>query len=361
MLVLVLAVEALAGRWCSLEFHSVGLDWALTKRRAGEQAARYDVLCFGDSQMKLDVQPRVMAPILGQPVLNLSVIAGEAPSSYYLLRRALAAGARPRAVVVDFFHPLLAAPLAMNQERWPLVLSFGEAAELGLNAAEPDVVTHWLLRKALPTFAFRDQVRAAVRGAVGASADDARVEGLALLRNTELNAGAIAGQEDPRYADDPSLLPVYERPMRFASSGVHALYLRKFLALAGSRGIPVFWVLSPCSPNWQRRSAELDPDRKYERAIRRELEAFPHVRVVDGRYAGYGRERFYDKSHLDRRGAAAFSADLARIMDRELGREASGERWISMPAYRPSAMAGRVEGLDESRRIVRTQGDAVYR
>ncbi|MDR3632400.1 MAG: hypothetical protein P4L84_01110 [Isosphaeraceae bacterium] len=361
MLALVLLIESFASQWCALETRSAGFDWWLTNRRAQYLSAHHEVLCFGDSQMKLDVQPEVVEPLLGRSVLNLSVIAGEAPSSYFLLRRAIDSGARPKAVVVDFFRPLLAAPLALNHERWPLLLSFSEALELALNADDPDTLAHWLTHKALPTYAFRNQVRARLKSALGGQAEDPFAEGTALRRNSALNQGAIAGRENPAYQDDVDLLPHLDRPLRFACSNVHVIYFRKFLALAQSHRIPVYLILSPCSPNWQRRSDQLDPDKKYEQAIRREIAAFPGLRVIDGRHSGYDRGLFLDKSHLDHRGAAAFSADLAEILRKELGDEPTRHCWITMPAYRPSRPVVDLETLNESSQIVRLQSESLRR
>jgi len=61
----------------------------------------HDVLCFGDSQMKFGIAPHVVAARTGRPAYNLAIVGGQPPASYFLLRRALEAGARPSAVLFD--------------------------------------------------------------------------------------------------------------------------------------------------------------------------------------------------------------------------------------------------------------------
>lgn len=354
---LIIVIEACVGRWHSLESLDVSYDWWLTNQRATRESAPVDVLCFGDSQMKLDAQPKVIEPILDRSVLNLSVIAGEAPSTYFLLRRALGSGARPKAILVDYFLPLLTGTLGMNHDRWPMVLTFSEAADLAWNAGEPDVLAHWVARRALPSYTFRAPIRHWL--GIERIPNNPYDDGPILARNSAINRGAIAGQENPSFPDDPSLLPIGERPLRFGCSSVHARYLRKFLALADRHGIPVFYMLYPCSPNWQRGSTEEDPEGRYEQAIRNEVTPYAGVQVIDGRFTGYGREFFFDKSHLNHRGSAAFSADLAQILNREMGPEPTRERWISMPPH--GLCAARLESLEDSRQAVLAAPDSVRR
>ena len=105
MLGLILAVES----WVAshpLEFtgNPVLLNWRTTGRAArGEEVRRSEVLCFGDSLVKHGSTRSSSKPrSAGRPSTWRSRRPG--PASYFLLRRTLDAGARPRALIVDF-HP----------------------------------------------------------------------------------------------------------------------------------------------------------------------------------------------------------------------------------------------------------------
>ena len=74
-------------------------DWRLTgvaSNRPGRVEGR-DVLLFGDSLVKFGLIPRVIEHESGKTVYNFGLHTGQASSSYFLLRRALDSGARPRA------------------------------------------------------------------------------------------------------------------------------------------------------------------------------------------------------------------------------------------------------------------------
>ncbi|HEV3121033.1 MAG TPA: hypothetical protein VGY53_03985, partial [Isosphaeraceae bacterium] len=60
------------------------------------------ILAFGDSQVKCGILPAVLEDRLGLRAFNLAILASPPPASYFLLRRALGAGARPAAIVVGY-------------------------------------------------------------------------------------------------------------------------------------------------------------------------------------------------------------------------------------------------------------------
>jgi hypothetical protein len=76
-------------------------DWKVSARAACRKAPGHEILCFGDSTAKLAVQPRVIEAQVGRSAYNLAVAGGQPPSAYFLLLRALEAGARPAAVVME--------------------------------------------------------------------------------------------------------------------------------------------------------------------------------------------------------------------------------------------------------------------
>ena len=99
-------------------------DWRFSAWAAERQAPGSDILCFGDSLVKYGVLPRVIEAKSGLKGYNLATSGGTMPSAYFLLERALAAGARPRAVVADFATLML-------QDDGPLAIqNYAELASL---------------------------------------------------------------------------------------------------------------------------------------------------------------------------------------------------------------------------------------
>src|SRR4051794_22363536 len=79
-------------------------EWRLARRAADKKSQGCDVLCFGTSMVKQGVFPAIIERRTGLRTYNFAVCAGRTESSYYLLRRALEAGARPSAILMDV-HP----------------------------------------------------------------------------------------------------------------------------------------------------------------------------------------------------------------------------------------------------------------
>jgi len=113
MIGLVAAIEwTLSGH--DLDFTSpMQWDWRVIGKAATrpDRVAGKDVLIFGDSLVKFGVQPRVLKRHSGTVAYNFALHTGQTPSSYFMLRRALRAGARPSVVVLDLTPHLLASGL----------------------------------------------------------------------------------------------------------------------------------------------------------------------------------------------------------------------------------------------------------
>ena len=100
-LALVLATERVVARY-NLEFSEVtALNWSFANRASKSLATKADVLCFGTSLVKFGVLPRSIESATGRSAYNLAACNAHMPTSYFLLKRALDAGARPSAVLVD--------------------------------------------------------------------------------------------------------------------------------------------------------------------------------------------------------------------------------------------------------------------
>src|SRR5262249_9760729 len=143
------------------------LAWRTAARAARREARRAEVLCFGDSLVKLGVLPRVLERRTGRSAYNLATQGSPAPAPFFLLRRALEAGARRRAVLVDYSPQVLPTPPRESLPYWPELIGVREAIELGWAARDARFVAATALALALPTLKNRLASRDAVRTALG--------------------------------------------------------------------------------------------------------------------------------------------------------------------------------------------------
>ena len=106
MLALVGLVEGLVAR--NEIDYKTGWFWEWRfSGHAANKASRHDVLCFGDSLVNHGVIPLIIEQHLGLKAYNFALSGGQSSTSYFQLRRTLEAGAKPSAVLVDFFPLLL--------------------------------------------------------------------------------------------------------------------------------------------------------------------------------------------------------------------------------------------------------------
>ncbi len=64
------------------------LSWKYASRQVWQKSPGCEILCFGDSMIKMGVLPRVVNQVTGRRTFNLALYGGPAPASYFLLRRA---------------------------------------------------------------------------------------------------------------------------------------------------------------------------------------------------------------------------------------------------------------------------------
>ena len=332
------------------------LAWRMSERAIRGEAARAEVLCLGDSLVKFGILPRVLEAGLGRSAYNLAIPGAQPAASYFLFRRALTSGARPRAVVVDFYSKVLAAAPRINRCFWPDLLSFGELLELSCQARDIRLFNESAVGWLLPSFRDRGEIRRAVLATVKGEGRQLRDTLSANLRNGLANRGAtVAPVVLPSPVDyetgsriDPS------RQRRWAPARPNAEFVRRFLDLARDHGIPVFWVLPPTSPRWQERIERRGEEAAYLRFVRGTRARAPNVVILDGRHTGYGRELFCDPVHLNRAGASAFTADVASAIALHLAGSGPRDSWVALPAYRDRPPVRFVEDLVQSEIAVRS-------
>jgi hypothetical protein len=346
MLALILVVEAgLTAR--RLDLVSPWAEgWRVSAQAAETEAPGSDVLCFGDSLIKYGVLPKVIEARTGLRAYNLATSGGTIPSAFFLLRRALDAGARPKAVVVDF------AVLMDRYESRPKLLNYPDLAtvrdclDLAWASRAPGFLGSSGVSKALPSYHYRFEIRSRILASLdGRSASErASVVSHGTVWSREL--GAQPTQPGRNRHPQEGLLIEGISPRAWNSEPWNRAYLERFLDLAESRGITVYWLMPPLSPEVHARRAERGSDALYDRFVREIVARHPNTVVLDTRASGYDDTVHIDYLHLDRRGASVLSADIASIMAEGLVARPSGaSRWVDLPP-----LAGRTG--DEPRSVV---------
>ena len=348
MLALAVAAEVYVARH-DRDFTTIwASSWRLSDRAARDEATRCAVLGFGDSLVKHGLAPRVLEPALGRPAYNLAVFNGVAPASFVLLRRALEAGARPAAILVD--GELLEKDPRDYPRLWAEVVTARDALELAVEARDASFFAALMLGRWLPSVRGRYEIRDNLRTALRGETPLTRFELLPHWRNWGLNRGAHLVAANPPAPE--FMHAAIERagylPTTWDCNPVGAAYARRFLRLAAAGRIPVFWLLPPVNPEIQARRDRGGRDPRYEAFLRRLQARFPDLVVLDGRHCGYDLSAMWDLTHLNRRGAAVFSAEVAAVVrDRLAG--GRGPRWVDLPPYRERPGGIALEDVDQSR------------
>ncbi len=288
-------------------------SWRFKGAWARGRSVDADVLVFGDSLMEFGVLPAVLRERSGLRVMNLATHNGNAAVSYFLLRRALESGARPRAILVDFMpHQLAKSPSDATFDRsWPELLTARESMDLASSLGDPSRFARTLVAQALGTVAARHEVRASLMANLRGGSYSAKAKCLLLRRNWEANLGAqVAPATVSRTIDRFDGL----FPDSWQLDVTTEAYLRRFLALAEARGVPVFWVIPPIRPGAQAWREARALDGPYLAFIDRLMRAHPSITLIDGRSCGYPDALFSDAVHLNRDGAEGLSEGIARVL-----------------------------------------------
>ncbi len=333
-------------------------DWRLAGRvvSKGDKARGRDVLLFGDSLLKFGVMPRVLAERSGRSAYNFALHTGQTSSSYFMLRRALRAGARPSLVVLDLTPHMLKHGPAENAELWPELLSARECLDLAWTARDPALFASTMLAEALPTYKERHALRASFLAACRGESRSRRSENLTYRRNWKLNDGGQLMVD----GGEPAVDPVHwfdTLYRRWAPHPVNVSYLDRFLDLARSSGVGVVWLLPPTHPAVQARLDASGYDARLSRFVAEIQARHPGVvRVVDARRAGFGADQFYDGIHMNRRGALALSMALGEAIRGPF----APDRWAALERSRVDPVGLPIEDVYQSSLALKA-GDAARR
>ena len=350
-LLLVALVELAIGS-CPVRFaNSASLSWRLSFGRAVDPATSCEVACLGDSLVKIGVLPRVIEAATGLRSENYAMGHAPAPAPYFLLRRMLAAGLRPTTILVDFKPSMLAGGPKFNLREWQEVLRPAEAVELAGHAGGVPFLVEIALGQVLPSYRSRFEIREAIAALwAGRVAPTYRNNRLA-IRNWTINKGThLNGSSVPF---DGTVAPESRRKLiipNWACHRANQAYVEKFFALAESRGIKVIWLIAPSSPELQALREAKGRDPAYAEFVAAVQRRHPSVAVIDARHSGYPTAAFADPTHLNGRGAATLSHDLARVLADGAGRP--GSTWVTLPPYRDEPLRAPAETIERSTALV---------
>jgi hypothetical protein len=376
MLVLVTFTDRFVARHDVDFSNATAANWRYSEREARRQTDPGLILCFGSSLVKYGVLPRLIEEATRRQAFNLAVCNGHMPSSYYLLKRSLDSGARPAALVVDCQDGPVARveadrqaeALRVNLRQWPELLSWREGIDLAWTARDANFFADWALSRLLPSYKARFEIRSSVVATLRGASGSSRFDVMAVRRNWALNEGA---QVMPRGTVPPADLPSTE-PFDAARAAeslrasckrneLTELYIDRFLSLAASHNLPVFWVLPPLAPAHQADRDRAGMSHYFSQQAESARAKYVNVTVVDARRSGYASSVFWDKVHLDRQGACAFTIELAGVIDRVLTVPGCDERWVSLPRYREAKLGFAIEDVMQSRATVAARSQRVLR
>ena len=234
------------------------------------RGARRPVLCAGDSLVKHGLIPKVIAARSGHAAVNLAVARGPAPATFFLFRRALEAGARPAALVVDFKPSVLVGGPRYNVRYWQEILTLRESLDLARSARQRVA----LLRDWRWGSCCRRSGRGTRSGATCGRPCGARpirfVRSIAPASGTGRSttvptsrprtppSTASSGRRRPEVPDPGLPLPPRQRR-------VHPPPPQRWPPRAG---IPVYWLLPPLAPQLQARREQTGAEAGFVRFVR---------------------------------------------------------------------------------------------
>lgn len=351
--ILIVGVERKVSRHRADVTTETAACWAFAAASAGGEAARSEILGFGDSLIKYAFQPQVIEARTGRKAFNLAGYAAPPSRDYLMLKRVLAAGGKPSALVVYFGVIHLGGAPRFHERRFAEFVTAAEAFELARTSRDPGLFGLLMTGRHIPSVRARFEIRGNVMTALSGQGLKWADAFYPLRRNWNQARGAHVGSNEPHAPDDPEAararaleLYAYEYQDVAWGQSVEERYIRRFLDLAVERNIPVYWVLPPLPPTLEQRQREVRVTELTDALARRISHDYANVVVVDGRGRGYDPTAFCaDDVHLNCRGANAFSRDLADLIRHRSGNSEPAPAWVTLPRYRPGEMVANLEDL----------------
>lgn len=332
-------------------------QWQNTGRSVAK-AAGCEVVAVGDSLLKHGLIPSQVEASLGKNrrVYNLAVPGGSSPAFYFLFRRMIDSGIKPKVVLTDG-EMLGDDPLALARV-WSEMITFRELADISWSARDARYFGMTALEILLPTIRARSAVRQSILAALDGKIFE-EPQSLALIwRNLKKNAGAFVLRQridlsgpDPRPGE---LAQSKYLPGPFHCNPLNLSYTLRFLELARQNGIEVVWCLPPYHPDALSRRINGGWTSGYASLLKHLQERFPNLTIHSGWDAKYPPETVADITHMSRTGAIAFSDAVGHYLREKLDGEDT-RRWVDLPLYDRSkaealASSSDVEDVYESGR-----------
>jgi hypothetical protein len=336
----------------SAPIRRVELSWQDSARAALSALGHADVLCLGDSRIKLGLLPRVLEHRLGVSAYNLGMLGAQAPSSYFLLQRVLERGIRPRALIVDFSENLLTFAPSRNAVCWADWMGWRESLDVAWQSEDPALAVSTALHGLLPGWCDQSD-RSPLLGfgsKMGASsypADDSRI----FERNWRMNRGAqVAPREFVAVAETQAEAGGIWRP-----HPANTFYVDQLLRMAEGCRIAVYWILPPSAPAHRERLERNGVSTAFRRFVAERVAEFPSLSVLDGERLGWSVQAFRDPLHVNRDGAVRLSLAVAAATAPRLRGALSSPRWIDLVEIddqESGKYQNLVEDLDQSRAAI---------
>jgi hypothetical protein len=314
--------------------------WVVRRKEVADSA----ILCLGTSLTRMGVSPVIMQEVLREPVYNLSIPAAGPSAIYSLLRQALESGAKPKAIMVDFPWIAISRDFAFNERVSPEVVPLRDCIDFGWTVGDGSFLGRLVVARIFPSYRRRLEVRANIGAALRGEKPDRVVEQWIQWVNLIKNRGAnLINQyyDGHGLPDHPSVYPA-----NWTCPAYSEAYIEKFLDLADSRGIRVFWLIPPLPPATQAALIEKGIQARYERFVESFRAKHPNMTVLDASGSSYPFEVFWDPTHLNRDGAVPLSRDLAYAIWQQLGRPTpTPSAWVKLNKFVPEPAVSRVEDI----------------
>ncbi len=259
--------------------------------------------------------------------------------------------------MVDFKPGVLVGSPRYNLRYWQEIASPRECLELAGISGSGSLLTALVLGRLLPSFRSRHEVRGALLAALRGEPPPMRAINQVCRRNWQFNDGANVAARNPAFTGEVG--PAEHRTLlsdHWYCHRANAAHVRRLLDLTAARGIRVYWLLPPLSPQLQAHRERSGAEAGYLRFVRSMHARYRHLTIVDGRHAGYNHTVFVDATHLDGQGANTLSTDLAALLDRDVATASPGPRWVDLPAYRKRPLIVPREDVEQSKVLLGVQG-----
>lgn len=329
----------------------------------GSEASKSSIVCLGDSLVKLGVSPLVVQQYSKEPVFNLAIIGSRPASTYFLLRRLLDSGQQPKALLIDYEPRILKEKPTQAIHESAELFDLRDCIDLAMNVRDYGYSTELLSSLLVPSYRPKHSIVDALKRLIVSKPESKPYEIAAYFRNWQKNRGqslmspqgagnawannALAWREIIRSKDAWSCDPV------------NALYVARLLNLADSKGIMVYWLITPTHPKLQQELELAGIDGAYAQLAKSFQARNPNLIVVDARHCGYDEHKFMDGSHLNRHGSEAYSAALGRLLASNKEQPICGKRWIKLEQFSEPEEHLSLEDVEQSYKSVQLEKSVI--